>query len=220
MATRNDGMPLRLSKVDELTFGQHTALQQGDECLFWGEYQAGKDYRAGATNSLISNLKKSPTLRGTAQYQYKEHAIRTAGNALAGPFRASRGGPFTIVPTPPSKEQTDPEYDDRIVQIARIMIAGTTSEVRELVRQTASYDASHAAGGGHRMSAAELMAIYEIAPDEPKPRDIVFVLDDMLTVGSHFRAMKDTILARFPGKRVVGLFIARRVPANPADDCI
>src|SRR5438105_2226687 len=105
-------MPLRLSKVDELTFGQHTALQQGDECLFWGEYQAGKDYRASATNSLISNLKKSPTLRGTAQYQYKERAIRTAGNALAGPFRDSRGGPFTIVPTPPSKKRTDPEYDD------------------------------------------------------------------------------------------------------------
>src|SRR5258706_10726303 len=125
MATRNEGMPLRLSKVDELSFGQHTALQPGDECFFWGEYQAGKDYRFSETNSLISNLKKAPSLRvsAPAEYRHKERAIRLAGNAFGGPFRATKGHPFTVVPVPPSKVATDPEYDDRMLQIARLMVA-------------------------------------------------------------------------------------------------
>src|SRR5437016_4768520 len=114
MATRLDGMPIKLSKVDELTLGNHPYLRAGDECFYWGEYRVGAGYKGGPTNSLISNIKKSPTLRGSAnpnqqaQYRYKLNAIRTAGQSLAGPFKAS-GGPFTVVPVPPSRILGDPE---------------------------------------------------------------------------------------------------------------
>jgi hypothetical protein len=37
------------------------------------------------------------------------------------------------------------------------------------------------------------------------------VVDDVLTLGAHFRAMKHVLQQRFPGVPVVGFFIARRV---------
>jgi hypothetical protein len=37
------------------------------------------------------------------------------------------------------------------------------------------------------------------------------ILDDVLTAGTHFRAMSIVLSQRFPGVPIVGLFIARRV---------
>jgi hypothetical protein len=38
------------------------------------------------------------------------------------------------------------------------------------------------------------------------------VVDDVLTTGAHFKAMKMTLEDAFPGVPLVGLFLARRVP--------
>lgn len=43
------------------------------------------------------------------------------------------------------------------------------------------------------------------------------IVDDVLTTGSHFRAIKDMILERLPDTKVVGFFIARRVIPDPFD---
>jgi hypothetical protein len=48
----------------------------------------------------------------------------------------------------------------------------------------------------------------------PAPQAIA-VVDDVLTNGTHFRAMKAILKDRFPGVSVVGMFIARRVFSNP-----
>jgi hypothetical protein len=59
---------------------------------------------------------------------------------------------------------------------------------------------------------ADLLGVYEI--DEsiaaPPPTKIGIV-DDVLTAGTHFRALQIKLNERFPGVPVVGLFIARRV---------
>jgi predicted amidophosphoribosyltransferase len=94
------------------------------------------------------------------------------------------------------------------------MVQGTHSEVREMIWQTAEYEASHTAGSGARIRVGELLAIYEIDDPARQPHDTILVLDDMLTKGTHFRAMKAKILEHFPGKRVVGVFIARAVHAG------
>lgn len=45
----------------------------------------------------------------------------------------------------------------------------------------------------------------------PEP-GMVAVADDLLTSGAHFRAAKRVLTWRFAGIKVVGLFLARRVP--------
>ena len=48
----------------------------------------------------------------------------------------------------------------------------------------------------------------------PFPREIGIV-DDVLTAGTHYRAMHDTLRERFPQVPIIGIFIARRVFPEP-----
>ena len=41
---------------------------------------------------------------------------------------------------------------------------------------------------------------------------MIGLFDDVLTTGAHFRAASAVLKQSFPGVRIVGLFIARRVP--------
>jgi predicted amidophosphoribosyltransferase len=102
-------------------------------------------------------------------------------------------------------------YDDRVVQIANLLGAGTKIDVRELILQNATIDPSHHSTSRPRPS--ELRSNYYIDDTccEPAPTTIG-ILDDVLTAGAHFRAIKDMLSERFPGVPVVGVFYARRVP--------
>ena len=88
--------------------------------------------------------------------------------------------------------------------------------MRELVTQRTSLPAAHE---GQRPTVDDLLAVYEI--DEAKAQSTpaqIAVVDDVLTVGTHFRAMKTILNRRFPGVSVVGFFIARRVFPNLFDE--
>jgi len=45
----------------------------------------------------------------------------------------------------------------------------------------------------------------------PQPQ-VIGLFDDVLTTGAHFKAAQSLLNKAFPGVRVIGLFIARRVP--------
>jgi len=90
-------------------------------------------------------------------------------------------------------------------------------DVRALVRQAASTTASHEVGQGDRVTVEDLLDLYSI--DEtiaaPAPQAIGIV-DDVLTAGTHYRAMHTVLAARFPNVPIIGLFVARRVfPDDP-----
>lgn len=164
-------------------------------------------------NDMILNIKKSVTRRGRPEYQYKERDIRRAGLAFRAALNAEALATVTFVPVPPSKQITHPEYDNRIELVLAHMAEGTNADVRQLVLQGGSYEASsHAAmRGGDRMHAEDLIALYRINEDlaDPAPQRIL-VVDDVLTTGSHFVAMKTVLHRRYPGAWIGGLFIARR----------
>lgn len=86
---------------------------------------------------------------------------------------------------------------------------GINLDVRELVVQTQSTSAAHESED--RLSPSQLLEIYQLdeTKAEPEPSFII-IFDDMLTAGSHFRAMHATLGQRFPSAEIVGLFIARR----------
>ena len=84
-------------------------------------------------------------------------------------------------------------------------------DIRELVVQIESTRAVH--DSETRPSPAELESRYTIDQTlvSPTPQLIV-VVDDVLTTGAHFRAVKTVLERTFPGVSIIGLFIARRVP--------
>jgi hypothetical protein len=108
-----------------------------------------------------------------------------------------------------AKVKGDPDYDDRMSRVCRQIRAAPVLDVRELVVQRYSLPAAHE---GQRPSVDDLLEAYRLDESlaNPPPRWIG-VFDDVLTVGTHFVAMKKVLSDRFPGVRIFGFFIARRV---------
>lgn len=203
----------RILEVDDLARRDHSYLTAEDKCYFYGEYTAREGHAYSETNQLIVNFKKSVDKRGRPEWYYKEKAITEAASIFRAAFKPGVFQQITLVPIPPSKAKTHPLYDDRMLRMLQAMCAGYQSDIRELVLQTDSMDASHTTD--NRPPPDQLAAHYRIdeTVSNPAPKTIA-LFDDVLTTGSHFKAVKQVLQTRFPGVPVVGFFIARRVPKS------
>ena len=213
--TSDGTFPRRLTKVDDLIRPDHSHLTGADACYFIGEYTAYRGYAHSDTNRLIFNFKKTMDRRGRAEWRYKEQAIRTAAAAFRRALAPKDLDRLTFVPIPPSKAKGDPLHDDRLTRMLGAIQPKPPLDIRELIVQTESTAAVHA--GDRRPAPERIEALYRIDEALTGPvRDIIAVVDDILTTGAHFRAAKSVLSARFPGVAIIGLFIARRVPNTAA----
>lgn len=208
----------RLSLIDDSNRGDHFHLTPADTCLYLYEYTSGRNYAFSVTNNLISNLKKKPSQAGQPGYPYKARAIQSCGQALGQALNPDWLANATLVPVPGSKAAGHFDLDDRVERICRLM-RQPPPDVRSLVVQNQSTIASHEADQGERVTVDELLTLYTINEDltVPAPRAIGIV-DDVLTAGTHYRAMHTVLSQRFPTAPIIGLFVARRVfPDNAAN---
>lgn len=205
--------PSRLTKIDDLTRPDHYYLDQDDSCYFLGEYTARKGFAFSATNNLILNFKKKMDRRHLPEWHYKAVAIRNAAAAFRAALKDDVLGQITFVPIPPSKAKSDHLYDDRLVQMLRTIRANPALDMREIVVQTQSTEPAHDSEA--RPTPTQLAALYAVDPNllTPVP-GIIAIVDDVLTTGSHYRAVKAVLGQTFPGVATIGLFIARRVPES------
>jgi predicted amidophosphoribosyltransferase len=207
---------MRLSEIDDSNRGDHTRLVAEDACLYLYEYTSGRDYTFSATNNLISNLKKKPTA-SPGQLGYKAGAIAGCAKTLCAALNPKWLDVATIIPVPGSKAADHPDFDNRMEQVALQIRPGL--DVRNLVVQAQSTNAAHEVGVGDRVTVQELLDLYSIDEAIAAPTPVqIGILDDVLTAGTHFRAMKIKLAERFPGVKITGLFIARRVFPPAADD--
>lgn len=206
----------RLSVIDDSNRDDHYHLVETDTCLFLYEYTSRRGYAFSATNNLISNLKKKPSQAAQPGYHYKAQAIGECGRALGQALKATWLATATLVPVPGSKAAGHPDRDDRMERVCRQM-RNPPPDIRNLVIQTQSTAASHEAEAGERVTVDELLELYAIDETltEPAPQFLAIV-DDVLTAGTHYRAMHTILSERFPGVPILGLFVARRVfPDDP-----
>jgi hypothetical protein len=210
--SNNTSFPQRLTRIDELTRGDHTYLEDKDECLFFGDYTARKGFAHSATNNLVLNFKKPMKYRGKPGWQYKAKAIREVAQAFSENLGAAMGS-LTLVPIPPSKLKTDPDYDDRLMEMLRALKPpqGIKPDVRELIGQTKTMPASHESE--NRLPPSEWEKAYYVEDRLAAPQPAwIGIIDDLLVTGCRFRAISNVLKTRFPQARITGLFIARRVP--------
>lgn len=201
---------MRLSQIDATNRHDHARLTEADIVYHLFEYTSGQNYSFSRTNSLISNLKKKPSQTDRPGYQYKDQAIATCATAFRMTLNHDWLRAATLVPVPCSKARNHPDYDDRVERICRQIQPGL--DVRCLIEQGRSTIASHEAGEGERVTVDELLQLYRgiEALTELEPR-VMAIVDDVLTSGTHFRAMQIRLNERFPGVPIIGLFVARRV---------
>ncbi len=209
-----------LQRIDALTRPQHAHLLDDDLCYYLHEYTptgGSAPLHYSAVNQLIINFKINPLQHH--RLHHKNDAIKKCVTDFRGallPRLATLGhGSVSFVPVPPSKVKSHPEYDDRVLRLAREVAAGTSIEVAELIIQSASYAPSHLASssGAARMQPSNLRQLYALSGGTP--RSNVFIFDDMITAGSHFRACKDILQQSHPNIRIFGIFIARRRLRGP-----
>jgi len=203
--------PHRLTKIDELARPDHYHLAAEDDCYFLGEYSARKGYAFSATNNLIVNFKKKMDRRSRNEWPYKGVAIQRAATAFRDSLKDEARQVLTFVPVPPSKAKGDPLYDDRLLQMLHGIWPGQPADIRELIVQAVSTDAVH--DQDERPSPSELEARYAL--DSALLRataGTIAVVDDVITTGAHFVAARNKLRQAFPTTKIVGLFIARRVP--------
>jgi hypothetical protein len=211
---------IRLSLIDDSNRGDHFHLTASDICYYLFEYTSRRDYSFSTTNNLISNLKKKPSQAGQPGFHYKARAIATCGQSVGQALHPNWLGFATLVPIPGSKATGHPDHDDRVERICRLM-RHPPPDVRNLVVQMRSTNASHEVGQGERVTVEELLEVYQIneAVAQPTPQAIG-IIDDVLTAGTHYRAMHTVLSQRFPGTQIIGIFVARRVFPDDAPDLL
>lgn len=209
--TNRSKKPLLFTRIEGLLLPDHPYLTETDVCLFLREYLAGEGWQAGDTNSLISNLKKSPEVRSKPEWMFKGRAIRQAGAEMRQALNPAWLAQAVLVPIPCSKDRSHPEYDDRMTQVARIIGQGTSASVRELLVTRKTRSALHGGAKGRRIDVVAGSLAIDESCASPAPSSVGLV-DDVVTTGATFQTACRVLRERFGPIAIVGLFVARRVP--------
>ncbi len=214
MTTSDASWSGSLRLVGELERRDHYHLGSDAQCYFLGEYTAKQGWNFSITNQHIVNLKKSPVLRGTAQWSHKTRTIKLIGQAIQGNLKPEALGIITFVPIPPSKLPTHPEYDNRMAEVARAIAPAV--DVRELIVSTVDREPMHATQ--RPRDPAALRPTLRVRPELLSPRPgMIVLIDDVLTTGCSFTVCKSMLTEQLPGIAVIGIFVARRVPPAPSE---
>ena len=213
---------MRWTKIDDTTRANHFCLAAEDECYHLREYFSRKSYKGGETNQLIFNLKISPTTAASNSNRgyYKRQAVERCASELRTSISREAAESVTWVPIPPSKSESHPDFDPRIVQVLQRAFVGYNVDVRSLLKQTTSTEADHLAEV--RIDEDELFGFLEVdrAQLAIRPlRERIVLFDDVLTTGKHFKCCERRIKEVVPqGYPIIGMFIARAVRPGPLDD--
>ena len=204
----------RFTKIDRFTHKHHRWLEKSGEFYFLGEYTARKRYSYSPTNDVILNFKKPSDRKGKPEWKYKRKAINQIStafrNALGANLSPSDLSTVVLVPVPPSSAREDPLYDNRIASMVHAIWPDNRANVKEMIVQIGSFEPSHTSH--NRPEKKEIESRYEIDEDLVHlPPNTIAIVDDILTTGAHFRAVKSLLEKRFPNARILGLFVARTV---------
>lgn len=201
-----------LVKIDAVAKIEHGALRRRDDtCYYLLEFYPGRRYGFDADNDLVKHMKRRIDRCGEAALRQKEWAIADISALLQPAFAALFD--FTIttfVPVPPSQMRSSPHYDDRVLRVLRGACA-TSADIRELIVCREEREPAHFSET--RPSADELIENFVLGDVGAPVRERIVVFDDVITSGTHYVACKRFLLEHFPGREVVGVFVARRVLA-------
>jgi predicted amidophosphoribosyltransferase len=182
---KTSGAKLRKLNWRLLLQGEHCYLDPGDECYFADSYECRQRSGIKPLIILLKRRDRATTLRVARQL------------SVALPLEWKKS--YTFVPMPPAAGTSS----GLMHMVERLGV----KDVRKLLSQQEDTLSSH---NGWRPSPKQRqqLLLLDKRLSVRKP-EVVVVVDDVLTTGSHFRAAKMVIRQKWPGIRVIGLFVAR-----------
>jgi len=204
----------RWRKTDESVRLVHCPDHCGQFLYYARTYTVGMGYEHSQTNQLILNLKKSVGA-SPSELSYKRQAIQKITREVVGLLNQC-SEPLTLIPIPPSKARSHPEYDGRLEQVAG-GVAAALPDIAWLPLLCAkdSIESSHSGSGRSADMLYDWLQVDRSVGDRYQGDTIIALLDDVLTSGAHFTAARRRILTAFPDARVIGIFWAKAV--SPGD---
>lgn len=212
ISASTSSIPL-LKRIDELAILNFPHLQPSDEIYYYGEYTSGKAADFSPMNQLIRNYNKKLSRMGQPDWHFKEEAIKTSANLLRVAILQSIGirqriNNAILVPVPPSLSKDAPEYDDRNLKMLNYL--RPQGNIRELILQKQSRTPLKET---KVRDPKKLESNYYLNPSTNIDfgNSEIWLFDDVLTQGTHFRAIHDFLKAHDPKVKITGFFLARSV---------
>lgn len=180
-------------------------LTPGDVCYHAREYIAGGGWQASEANQLILNFKKGPEKKATGEWYWKVRAIEQFAREVADLSLKD----FCLVAIPTSKPNGHPQHDERFyLMLGELHRLRPKWHIEEPIVRAAPCQAQHE-GGNRSIHAARRTMRWE--GFEAIPSKGVFLIDDVLTWGTNFKACQQMIREHHPDLPVGGLFWARTI---------
>jgi hypothetical protein len=179
-------------------------LAASDDCYCHYEYKKG-NFGCKGTN-VIGNFKKSGTCKSEEKY-YRNIEIENIASILSNFFNGRDITNSVIIPIPSSKLPSNPEYSQRYEDLAikfnpnnSIQIIPAISIIKEIPN-------------AHNDNNRDIDLIYSNLvlnrPMLPSDLNHIYILDDVLTTGAHYKACEKLLLNTIPDTQCHGLFIAQ-----------
>jgi hypothetical protein len=176
-----------------------------DKCFYMREYYPGKGFLFSETNQLIKNYKYNIANRPDLE-SYKVFSINKFALELSSFFTGMQEFHLSFIPT--SKCKTDGNYDDRFEStLIRLKELNNNIIIEEPVILDKSIRASHL-GGPRFMGGKNRNYRWLGLGGNPEESSSLYIIDDVITTGTHFKAFKNMIKSHYPQLEVIGLFWA------------
>lgn len=187
-----------------------------DVIFYFHDFIANAGYQASESNSDIFSLKNRVDCSQGAMW-YKTRAIRTFAQDIklfVQSFPKHLKAALTWIPA--SKSKDDPLYDDRLKQVADIVVEGMPNILSiETLSTKRTHTPCHK--DGHLRDPDYLRSTFVWEDCNLNFFDYIMIIDDILTSGAHFRAMSDMITNKYPSAKICGIFWAATVD-QPIED--
>lgn len=155
--------------------------------------------------SWVWNYKKDIKYRNESSWGYKTNAIRDFAKLLIDtPFGNNR----LLLSAPTSKRRGSLLYDSRNDDVLNIVNKAINIPISFNLNSIKDIDATHLQQGFR--SPENLKGFYEFTPFKNVP-EIVYIIDDVITSGSHFVVWRNLIHESHPNLEVRGFYLARTV---------
>lgn len=186
---------------------QHQYLNESDTAIFAREYTPGQGYQAGETNQLISNFKKCPTTKNTPQWYYREKAIEKFSTEFASLIKGENSKSLFVTSIPSSKMMSDPLYDRRFEDLFAFM-KHSCHFIQDCWPVMLNTSVTPAHLGGSR-DPSIISGNYQWRGFKKDTPEELWVFDDILTTGAHFRSYSDFCRNNGYSGKIIGVFWAR-----------
>lgn len=191
--------------IDELT--RPYFIDDEDKCVYAREHHPG-GYEVSESNQLIFNYKKPVKYKQSPHYHYKVESIFQFAYEIS-LLNIPSGAIF--IPVPSSKITSHTEHDDRLIRTLHQYRKQYNPEIQiyDIIRATRNIPSAHTEDGPR--NPRDILPYLQITENPEIGTQHVFIVDDVVTTGGHFKASQMLLKEHYPDVNFYGLFWALHV---------